>query len=190
MRKTSTSHKEVCLLHYKYKPSLIQQWMMTRCGWISHDLGRRLVISVCPNECLHSEITISHKAVSWWIISHKATMLTWPPVLWVHCPAAHSQVISIVDGPVCYSTREWIYFRLMQALAQSIRPVNMSTSSNNSRWATLKASPLKQESTLQPDIPGPKGFFSLKAIWKKWQVPACCVCQFVPPCLTSFVCGN
>ena len=53
------------------------------------------------------------------------------------------------------------------------------------QWAKLKAS------TLQTwRIPGPKGFFSLKVIWRKRQVPAYFVCQFAPPCLTSFVCGN
>lgn len=36
----------------------------------------------------------------------------------------------------------------------------------------------------------PKGFFLLKSIWKQWEAPACRVCHFVPPSLTSFVHGN
>ena len=75
---------------------------MTWYRWISHRPGRRLwFFSVCPNDCLQSEITISHKAASSWIVSHKATILNWLRALWVCCPADRSAVISIEDGPAC-----------------------------------------------------------------------------------------
>lgn len=133
--------------------------------------GGAAVLSVCPNECLQSEITISHKAVSWWIASHKATVLTWPPVPRVSCPVDHSPVISAEDGPSLFSTRESIYLRLRQGFGPGSDAAKhadqLSLQGNNTQWAALRAQPLTEESTLQSDIPGPKGFFSLKAIWKK-----------------------
>lgn len=95
--------------------------------------------------------------------------------------------------PSLFSNTESIYFRLRHGLAQSPtceHADQLSLQANNAHGAVLKAQPHTEESAVQPGIPGPKGSFSLKAIWKKWQGPACCVCQFVPPCLTSFVCGN
>lgn len=71
------------------------------------------VVSGCVNECLQSEISISHKTVPSWIISLKATILAASVVgllpSWPQPSDPHWGLLSL------FSTRQLIHYRLRQA---------------------------------------------------------------------------
>lgn len=95
---------------------------MTWYRWISHRPGRRLwFFSVCPNDCLQSEITISHKAASSRIVSHKATILNWLRVVVGLLPSWPQRSDFHWGRPSLFSTRESICFRLRSS---RIRPAD------------------------------------------------------------------
>lgn len=164
-------------------------------GWISQHCGPResssiVQISVCLNERLRSQLTKLRPTGR--VPKKKKNLFRQGP----HCCHFSAHLNTLQQPPLNTAPHVFPPFpfasdentfdpgsdqqRHWQAVCTGPGKLSSQGLSRSQRKVTFNLKYTKK----------PKGFFLLKSIWKQWEAPACRVCHFVPPSLTSFVRGN
>lgn len=160
-------------------------WISQRCG--PRESGSIVQMGVCLNEQLRSELTKLRPTGRFPKKSHcsdRATCVVALVLIW-------RRFSSFLRGRPCMFSYRFPF------VSDENR---FDPDSDQRRRTDCLHRPGKHSPALSPSqkkvafnlkyTKKPKGFFLLKSIWKQWEVPARRVCHFVPPSLTSFVCGN